>query len=78
MTFVKNLLRYILVAIEDKVRTPVSGLRVRLRNKLKHECLVYEKFKVIHHRRYGLIVEGLSHTEENYPTEFDGYKVTYR
>lgn len=65
------------MAIEDRVRTPVKGLRVRLRNKLKHDYGVCEKFKVIHHRQYGLIVEGLSNTEEKYPIEFDGYKVSY-
>jgi hypothetical protein len=66
------------MSVEDTVRTPVKGLRVRLRNKLKHECLVYEKFRVTHHRRFGLIVEGLSFIRDDYPVEFDGYPVLYK
>ncbi|RWZ87218.1 MAG: hypothetical protein EO766_11870 [Hydrotalea sp. AMD] len=62
---------------ESLVRTPIIGLRVKLRNHLRRLNFV-GKFSVVHHRTKGLIVS--YKTEQDLPdvTEFNGYPVRYR
>jgi len=55
-------------------RTPVKGLRVKLRNKLR-ELGYLGKFSVDHHRRLGLVVHG----DQPFPdlTVFEGIEVKF-
>lgn len=60
----------------DSVRTPVKGLRVRCRTKLKTLGLV-GKFSVEHHRRYGLCVHYKEDQKLPELEEFEGFPVRF-
>lgn len=63
-----------MLSIDEKVRVPITGLRVKLRNQLR--SLGYEhKMQISHHRRYGLVVTGIGPFPEI--EEFEGYVVKF-
>lgn len=66
-----------MLSYENKARAPLKGLRVKLRILLKSLGLV-GKFRIDHHRRFGLIVTYSQEQQVPIISEFEGFPIKFQ